>query len=215
MGVCAWHEFVQPNGVGDLQKGERYANMDWIAACIVIALDPRLRKVISYDIVCQWWVNLKKHLLLLPPAVRQEESERAAVGVPSIHSTLRPRRCQDKYSLELVPGSAQTNGEGIERPWAHIGGVGSSTKEMGPGSREDTLNGHWGSWNWQKVVGMGTWDSFTLFSTEQGERVVGWREMVEAYEADDTQKNPYRMTTRGKVELMTVAGRKPDDDIQD
>jgi hypothetical protein len=24
MGVCAWHEFVQPNGVGDLQKGERY-----------------------------------------------------------------------------------------------------------------------------------------------------------------------------------------------
>ncbi|KAJ7661213.1 hypothetical protein B0H14DRAFT_2178788, partial [Mycena olivaceomarginata] len=24
MGVCARHEFVQPNGVGDLQKGERY-----------------------------------------------------------------------------------------------------------------------------------------------------------------------------------------------
>ncbi|KAF8170605.1 hypothetical protein K438DRAFT_1507449, partial [Mycena galopus ATCC 62051] len=22
MGVCAWHEFIQPNGVGDLQKGE-------------------------------------------------------------------------------------------------------------------------------------------------------------------------------------------------
>jgi hypothetical protein len=25
MGVCARHEFIQPNGVGDLQKGERYA----------------------------------------------------------------------------------------------------------------------------------------------------------------------------------------------
>ncbi|KAJ7805536.1 hypothetical protein B0H14DRAFT_3485065 [Mycena olivaceomarginata] len=49
MGVCARHEFVQPNGVGDLQKGERYANMDWIAACIMIAKDPRLRKIISYD----------------------------------------------------------------------------------------------------------------------------------------------------------------------
>jgi hypothetical protein len=24
MGVCARHEFIQPNGVGDLQKGERY-----------------------------------------------------------------------------------------------------------------------------------------------------------------------------------------------
>ncbi|KAJ7833717.1 hypothetical protein B0H14DRAFT_3462536 [Mycena olivaceomarginata] len=30
-------------------KGERYANMDWIAACIMIAKDPRLRKIISYD----------------------------------------------------------------------------------------------------------------------------------------------------------------------
>ncbi|KAJ7753698.1 hypothetical protein B0H14DRAFT_3512710 [Mycena olivaceomarginata] len=41
--------FTWPNGVGDLQKGERYANMDWIAACIMIAKDPRLRKIISYD----------------------------------------------------------------------------------------------------------------------------------------------------------------------
>lgn len=24
IGVCARHEFIQPNGVGDLQKGERY-----------------------------------------------------------------------------------------------------------------------------------------------------------------------------------------------
>lgn len=24
MGVCARHEFIQPNGVGDLQRGERF-----------------------------------------------------------------------------------------------------------------------------------------------------------------------------------------------
>ncbi|KAJ7805645.1 hypothetical protein B0H13DRAFT_1535583, partial [Mycena leptocephala] len=35
MGVCGRHEFVQPNGVGDLQKGERFANMDYIFACII------------------------------------------------------------------------------------------------------------------------------------------------------------------------------------
>ncbi|KAJ7446041.1 hypothetical protein B0H11DRAFT_2162501 [Mycena galericulata] len=35
MGVCARHEFVQPNGVGDLQKGERFANMDYIFASIL------------------------------------------------------------------------------------------------------------------------------------------------------------------------------------
>jgi hypothetical protein len=42
-------------------------------------------------------------------------------------------------------------------------------------------------------------ESFTLFSTEQGEHVAGWRTMVEEYEADGTKKNPYRMTTRGKL----------------
>ncbi|KAJ7801206.1 hypothetical protein B0H14DRAFT_3489894 [Mycena olivaceomarginata] len=186
MGVCARHEFVQPNGVGDLQKGERYANMDWIAACIMIRKDPRLRKFISYDIVCQWWINLKKRLLLLPAA---------------LHIKGHKLPCQDQYSLELIPGSAQTDGEGIERPWAHIGGVGSSTKEMGPGSREDTLNGHWGSWNWQKLVGLGErlWTKRDRAGKE-GERVAGWRKMVEEYEADGTKKNPYRMTTRGLTE---------------
>jgi hypothetical protein len=134
-----------------------YANMDWIVACIMIAKDPRLRKIISYDIVCQWWINLKKRLLLLPAAVRWA----LVLGfvrfvIPKLHIKGHKLPCQDQYSLELIPGSAQTDGEGIERPWAHIGGVGSSTKEMGPGSREDTLNGHWGSWNWQKVVGLGT-----------------------------------------------------------
>ncbi|KAJ7791737.1 hypothetical protein B0H14DRAFT_2395344 [Mycena olivaceomarginata] len=217
MGVCARHEFVQPNGVGDLQKGERYANMDWIAASIMIAKDPRLRKIISYDIVCQWWINLKKRLLLLPAAVRWT----LILGlirfvIPKLHIKGHKIPCQDHYSLELVPGSAQTDGEGIERPWAHIGGVGSSTKEMGPGSREDTLNGHWGSWNWQKLVGIGErlrtkrdraakeyaaqLESLTLFSAEQGQRVAGWQKMVEEFESDGTKENPYRMTRRGLTE---------------
>jgi hypothetical protein len=137
--------------------------MDWIAACIMIAQDPRLRKIISYNIVCQWWINLKKWLLLLPAAVRWP----LVLGlvrfvIPKLHIKGHKLPCQDQYSLELIPGSAQTDGEGIERPWAHIGGVGSSTKEMGPGSREDTLNGHWGSWNWQKLVGLGMSACFYL-----------------------------------------------------
>ncbi|KAJ7811956.1 hypothetical protein B0H14DRAFT_2606144 [Mycena olivaceomarginata] len=113
MGVCARHEFVQPNSVGDLQKGERYANMDWIVAYIMIAKDPRLRKIISYDIVYQWWINLKKRLLLLPAAVRWA----LVLGfvqfvIPKLHIKGHKLPCQDQYSLELIPGSAQTDGEG-------------------------------------------------------------------------------------------------------
>ncbi|KAJ7807696.1 hypothetical protein B0H14DRAFT_3483063 [Mycena olivaceomarginata] len=196
MWVCAQHEFVQPNGVGDLQKGERYANMDWIAACIMIALDPRLRKIISYDIVCQWWVNLKKRLLLLPPAVRWN----LVLGlvrfvIPKLHIKGHKIPCQDKYSLELVPRSAQTDGEGIEQPWAHIGG---GRKVVGMGERLRTKRDRAAKEYATQL------DSFTLFSTEQGEHVAGWCKMVEAYKADNTQKNPYRMTTRGLTEAQVL-----------
>ncbi|KAF8190235.1 hypothetical protein K438DRAFT_1592484, partial [Mycena galopus ATCC 62051] len=63
--------------------------------------------------------------------------------------------CQREYSMETILGSTQTDGEGIERPWAHIGGIRMSMREMGPGSREDMLNGHLGSWNWQKNLTLG------------------------------------------------------------
>ncbi|KAJ7050384.1 hypothetical protein C8F01DRAFT_1264052 [Mycena amicta] len=46
MGVCARHEFVQPNGVADLQAGERYANMDWVFASILRHLHRRLRMLV-------------------------------------------------------------------------------------------------------------------------------------------------------------------------
>jgi hypothetical protein len=130
--------------------------MDWVIACVLKHIDARLRKIISYDIVCQWWRNLKKRLLDLPTAVRYHlVLKLVRFVIPKMHIKGHLVGCQDEFSLDRTPGSAQTDGEAIERPWAHIGGVGTSTREMGPGSREDTLNGHWGSWNWQKLVGLG------------------------------------------------------------
>jgi hypothetical protein len=75
--------------------------------------------------------------------------------IPKMHIKGHLVGCQDKFSLDRTPGSAQTDREAIERPWANIGRVGTSMQEMGLGSRENTLNGHWGSWNWQKLVGLG------------------------------------------------------------
>ncbi|KAJ7512294.1 hypothetical protein B0H11DRAFT_2214098 [Mycena galericulata] len=217
MGVCARHEFVQPNGVGDLQKGERYVNMDWIFASILRHKDGRLLKIISYDIVCQWWKNLYARLRALPPLVRLN----AAMAlmrfvIPKMHIHSHTLACQLAYSLNLVPGSAQTDGEGIERPWANIGGVATSTREMGPGSREDVLNCHWSHWNWQKLVSLAErlrtrtdraneehalqLESFTAFTMQQADRVPAWKKMVEDFERDGKQKNPYEVTSKGLTE---------------
>lgn len=45
--------------------------------------------------------------------------------------------------------------EGIERIWSALGLIGGSTKEMGPGARQETIEDHIGHWNWCKVAGMG------------------------------------------------------------
>ncbi|KAJ7827600.1 hypothetical protein B0H14DRAFT_3088313 [Mycena olivaceomarginata] len=131
MGVCARHEFIQPNGVGDLQRGERYANMDYIFGSILRHHSPSLRKTISYDIVCQWWKHLMERLLVLPPLMHIEG-----------HNV----DCGALYSLNLIPGSGQTDGEGIER---------LSTRIMGPGAHHDTIDDHWAYWNWQKLITLG------------------------------------------------------------
>ncbi|KAJ7792512.1 hypothetical protein B0H14DRAFT_3499174 [Mycena olivaceomarginata] len=54
LGVCARHEFVQRNGAADLQKGERYSNMDYILGSLLRHYHAQLRKFFSYDICCQW-----------------------------------------------------------------------------------------------------------------------------------------------------------------
>ncbi|KAF8979024.1 hypothetical protein BDQ17DRAFT_1265123, partial [Cyathus striatus] len=51
--LYARHLLVCPNGVGDLPKGERYCNMDYIVLSALKGLKlPRV--IITYDIGCQW-----------------------------------------------------------------------------------------------------------------------------------------------------------------
>ncbi|KAJ7606921.1 hypothetical protein FB45DRAFT_1011540 [Roridomyces roridus] len=217
MGVCARHEFVQPTGVGDLQKGERYVNMDYIFASLLRHTDPRLFRIVSYDIVCQWWKNLVDRLKELPPLVRIASVMRLMrfwrFVIPKMHIQGHMMDCQITYSLNYIPGSAQTDGEGIERPWANFGSIANSTREMGPGSREDVLNHHMGYWNWQKLIGLADrlrtrldraeseyaaqLEGFTEFSQRQRERVPDWQLMVDKWEADPQgAPNPYKSSKR-------------------
>ncbi|KAJ7120481.1 hypothetical protein C8R43DRAFT_1136866 [Mycena crocata] len=215
MGVCARHEFVQPTGVADLQKGERYANMDWILASFLRWLDSRLFKVVSYDIVCQWFKKLAERLAALPPMMRLAIIiELYRFVIPKMHIHSHTIACQLEFSLNFLVNAGQTDGEGIERPWANIGAVATSTRQMGPGSRRDTLDSHWGFWNWCKVVGIAALlrrrldkakrereehsKALETFTEEQGEeRVAPWRAMVEAWEKDPQKnKNPFEGTVR-------------------
>ncbi|KAH8111697.1 hypothetical protein DFH11DRAFT_1512691 [Phellopilus nigrolimitatus] len=153
--ICARSGLVRKNGVGDLQKGERYINMDYIfLSSIVGALVTLL--LVTYDIACQW---SKK----LPARVREYPLHLQAaffymivnVAVPKFHLKGHGQSCQSPYSLNLLRHSARTDGEGIERGWSHINPIAMATREMGPGFRHDTIDDHWSAWNWRKIIGLG------------------------------------------------------------
>ncbi|KAJ7711496.1 hypothetical protein B0H16DRAFT_1745106 [Mycena metata] len=217
MCVCARHEFVQPNGVGDLQRGERFANIDYIFGSVTRHKHPRLRKLVSYDIVCIWMKTLKKRMAELPALVRLTVIlELFKFVIPKMHIHAHTLACQLLYSLNLILGSAQTDGEGVERPWANIGGVASSTCDMAPGARAGVLDFQWSAWNWAKLVGIVATlrrrmdkavvelarqeEIFAEFSQEQADRVPEWKQKVHDFEQDPKEKNPYEIKVKGLTE---------------
>lgn len=139
---------------------DRYVNTDYVVGSTCRHHHPKTPKLLSYDVICQYCKDFIARLKKLPPLVRLHVVRALwQFVIPKMHIHGHKQECQDTYSLNTTPGSANTDGEGIERPWADIGPVSTSTREMGPGSRHDTLDDHWGHWNWQKKVGLGEFAS--------------------------------------------------------
>ena len=137
--------------------------MDYVFASALKHHDRELRKVVSYDIACQWWINLFERLEKLPLHIRPPPLGSTDAVIPKLHIYSHKLQCQTDYSLNYLPGAGRTDGEGIERTHSNTGPVCASTKQMGPGYRHDSLDWHWCHWNWQKIVGLGTY--YHLFAS--------------------------------------------------
>ncbi|THH18698.1 hypothetical protein EUX98_g8912 [Antrodiella citrinella] len=159
---CARHCLVRPCGVADLQKGERYVNMDYLLlktlACIVHTL-----LLLSYDIACQYNKNFMKRMKAFPDDMQLRPTSKIRFAIPKKHFAVHGAN-HSKYSLNFLPHVARTYGEGIESAWHVSNGMSSATSEMGPGARHENLNDHWGAWNWEKILGLGSsiMSAFTL-----------------------------------------------------
>ncbi|EIW81450.1 hypothetical protein CONPUDRAFT_55555, partial [Coniophora puteana RWD-64-598 SS2] len=205
---CARHGMKMPCGCGDVLKGEKYAIMDYLKFSSIRGSLVR-RFNISYDVACQWWINLWSRVPRLPPDFRFDPSEREfRFLVPKFHLGAHIPKCQINFSFNFTPGVGRTDGEAVERGWANINPVASSTKEMGPGNRRDTLDAFFGDWNWKKLVGLGPLfkrrmkeavkqsavHSSKLEDMEANfpkETIASWTGEVEAWESDHTSPNPF------------------------
>ncbi|KAE9391360.1 hypothetical protein BT96DRAFT_959577 [Gymnopus androsaceus JB14] len=104
LSVCARHEFVMPNSVVDLQKGERYVIFKFV------------------------WTLQLSCIYFMPALVKENWPPKLLLFVvPKRHLPGHIRSCQVNFLLNWLPGAGRTDGEGIERGWAHMGPVATST----------------------------------------------------------------------------------------
>ncbi|KAJ7893230.1 hypothetical protein B0H13DRAFT_1625288 [Mycena leptocephala] len=208
--VCTQHGVVRPQGLGDLQKGERYANMDYIllASLTGVAL---LALTISYDIACQWKVNLAprakkiEETTTLPTRLEDYEIQFA---LPVWHAGAHEMTCQRENSLSFTVGVGRTDGEGIERTWAILNPLGFSTKEMGLGARHDAIENKVDHLNFEKNIRQGdTLARKLIVAIAERDRQVEefkevdrsvakdirakWKGRITAWLADKSAPNPY------------------------
>lgn len=117
---------------------------------------------LSYDICCQWSVNVQRRMRQLPRHMQINESvlKHAKRVIPKLHVHNHGPNCQADYNCNYIQYSAQSDLEDPERWWAHINPVAPSTREMTNGARLDLIDFHTVAWNWRKIVGFGMLATF-------------------------------------------------------
>lgn len=114
------------------------------------------RIAISYDIACQWSRNLWRRIQIYPMHLQpHQHPPDIQFFIPKFHLAAHQQSCYATYSFNTRPLVGRTDGEAPERGWAAMNPVAASTKEMGPGSRRNTLDNHFGDYNWRKVAALG------------------------------------------------------------
>lgn len=134
----------------------RYANMDFTlgSSLLMFPLIPLI--LISYDIACQWFVNLHARITEhWPPEIQSASSKKFTPAIPKMHEPAHGKENHQMYSLNYIPGVGQSDLEAPERIWSPHNILGNSTKTQGPGSRHDVLDDHFNFWNYQKYMGLG------------------------------------------------------------
>ncbi|KAH8797282.1 hypothetical protein DL96DRAFT_1721325 [Flagelloscypha sp. PMI_526] len=139
--VCSRHECITGGGVGDLQKGERYANVDFVFFNSIQSVSPLIHILVLYDIACQWSKNLFLRMSNLPPRIQRPYPEaNICTGLPVWHANGHVITCRMANSLTVKEGAGRSDGEGPERVWSRNNAMANSTKEQGEGSRRDNLD---------------------------------------------------------------------------
>ncbi|KAK7025437.1 hypothetical protein VNI00_015965 [Paramarasmius palmivorus] len=212
--TCARHEVFRPNGTGDLQKGERQINMDWLFLSAIMFCQ-LIYVVISYDIACQWAINFYARLFKMPKNLQMPSWRNLRFKVPKFHLPAHKDECHARYGLNFTEGVGKVDAEGPERTWSTTNELARSLSVMTPGGRWDTMDDHCNNSNYRKMSQLDNTlmkrlvkaiaeaitytRAFNAFHDalmmEHDDLLEQWQRMVEAWEKDPAKPCPYDLPT--------------------
>ncbi|KAM6490840.1 hypothetical protein JOM56_013709 [Amanita muscaria] len=214
----------------------RYVNMDYLFYSGLKSTSIR-RMVISYDIACQWSINFETRMQTCFPRtwlVNNTTTTDVILRflIPKFHLPAHAEKCHQDFSFNYMPKVGRTDGEAPERGWSRMIDLSNSTREMGPGSRQDTIEDNMNDSNWKKVTAMGVIFSRKLKATYHEnniqyqawkqlsdvldpQQVSVWSDEVQAWKADATQPNPFwpRLNEPTQAEVRLKLAQKDMQDI--
>lgn len=136
--------------------------------------------IFSYDIACKYsihfWERIKVALGDKPPLFSPTSSEAFESGVAAMtwligkfHLGGHKEECSKTYSFNYNSLVGRMSGELVETIWAAFNWLKYQTREMGPGTRIETLSDAMNHWNWLKIIKIGEhilfWLRYELLST--------------------------------------------------
>ncbi|KAJ7780556.1 hypothetical protein DFH07DRAFT_949798 [Mycena maculata] len=231
--TCSRHNMWRLNGMGDLQLGERYCNMDFLFLSSVLTF-AMLYIILSYDIACQISKKFFQRMELMPDTMKLKiPVENMWWKVPNFHLPPHKPPCHSPYSFHYMFGAGASHGEGVEQNWAFSNGAAALTKLMSPGSRASTLEDIFGFHNYDRQLAMhhvlpkrlaehmreGTKHNAALtafmegLEEERADEVAEWKDMVLTWEAEqhvegDTSPFEYKETVKTLREIQVEIARE-------
>lgn len=122
--------------------------------------------IFSYDIACKYsvhfWERIKNALGNKPPLFSAKSSEAFETGLAAMtwligkfHLGGHKEECSKTYSFNYNSLVGRMSGELVETIWAAFNWLKYQTREMGPGTRIETLSDAMNHWNWLKIIKIG------------------------------------------------------------
>lgn len=169
--------------------------MDYVFALAVKSTE-LLLVAVSYDIVCQWFINIFNRMVTWPKELQPRAGLNLRPLIPKFHEPAHLEKSHEQYLFNLAEGVGLSDGECPERLWGSHNPLAGSTRTTGPGTRDDVLDDNFGHWNWLKYSAMGKF-LYTCMLLARLRCVILGKTLLRKYEAALADRNKQQEAHRG------------------